>query len=402
MRRLMVLAILLCAGLATAGEKSERVLLYDFDTPFRIQEKSPGSVTAEVKTDADGARRLELAFKRDAKSGMAYVQPAIQNVLATKGPLMSGLSFDAKGDGSKTFGLIEIRTDDYTNIFQAVFPLVSKEWTRIEIPWEEFFQINDNVKDAALDLAKVSNFSFGSRADWGSCAYAVRPLYLADVAVPESPKAPEGSAELAKTAAKLAAGEGIKIVALGDSITFGAQVSREGRKGGLYFQVAAAKLGEAFTGVKIQTVNAGVSGDTIAEGIIRIGHQVAAENPDLVIVLLGANDAIYEFPDARVRRTMSLLIDKLRGSTDAEILLLGPAPISDKPGIPERYGKVYADIAAEKGLAYSDTSKVFAGMPAGTYKGAFADNVHWSEGGHQAVGEAVGKYLTSLLTKQPE
>ena len=95
------------------------------------------------------------------------------------------------------------------------------------------------------------------------------------------------------------------------------------------------------------------------------------EKPDLVLVLLGANDAIYTFTDKRVKHTMSILIDELLRTTDADILLLGPSPIADKPGIPERYGKIYREIAEEKGIAYFDLAPVFSALADEDYRRAF-------------------------------
>ena len=302
-----------------------------------------------------------------------------------------------KGDGTSTFGLVEIRSNDYVNIFQAVFPLTSTEWKEVSVRWDDFFQMNDNSKEAKIDWPNVNNFGFGSRAGWGSCNYAVDDITLAKIPARQAEKAPDGTARLEKTIAKIRAGEPVKIVALGDSITFGTKVPSEKRGSGLYFQVAAAGLEKQFQGAKVTTVNAGVGGDTIAEGIVRIGHQVAPERPDLVMVLLGANDAIYRFPDERVLSTMSILIDKLLETTSAEILLLGPGPCGEAPGVAEHYADVMAGLAAKKGVAYLSMSAAMGALSRADRATAFdGDNVHWSETGHKLMGRAVLDYIVGL------
>jgi lysophospholipase L1-like esterase len=129
---------------------------------------------------------------------------------------------------------------------------------------------------------------------------------------------------------------------------------------------------------------------------VRVGHEVAPANPQLVTVLLGANDAIYGFPESRERKALSKLIDELLVTTDAEILILGPTPITDKPGVPEAYDALYAKIAAAKRVAYLNLTPALGLLSKDDYKRAFADNVHWSEYGHKVLGKAVADYILEL------
>jgi len=396
-QKILSLAIVLCAA-SLAG--AETKMLLDFEqagaAKVRTNEASPGLLKASVEESPSGGHFLTLQFTRAPKGGYAYALLPVTDALSKSAADYDGVTFKVKGDGGAAFGCIEIRTDDYTNIFQAVFSLASTEWKEVGIRWDEFFQMNDNVAEAAIDWSKLNNFGFGSRAGWGSSSFSVDDLALAKLPPRARPQTPEGAARLAATIAKLARAESVKIVALGDSITFGTKIAEEDRPTALYFQVAARGLEEKFKGAKVAVVNAGVGGETVAEGIVRTGHEVAAESPDLVIVLLGANDAFYDFPDSRVRATMNVLIDKLLETTNAEILLLGPTPISDKPGVPERYDKLYADIAAERGIAYLDLTKVFRALPTEDFQAAYADNVHWSQAGHRAAGTAVSDFISAL------
>lgn len=74
------------------------------------------------------------------------------------------------------------------------------------------------------------------------------------------------------------------IVAFGDSLIQGAGATRSNLVDWL----------EAYTGHPI--INAGVSGDTADEALLRITNNVLAHNPSLVIILLGGNDILDQVP----------------------------------------------------------------------------------------------------------
>lgn len=388
---------MLTFALLAAAAAGESLVVEDFDGSdgggLRLRETVEGSVVFALEQDESGGRYLALDFERKENSGYAYVYLPITDGLSKSASEYDGISLRVRGDGSATFGLIEIRCDGYTNIFQAVFPLDCDEWRRVDIRWDEFFQINDGTREAAINWNDLNVFALGSRAMWGSCSYAIDDIALASIEPRPARKAYDGMSRLSHTVAKLNDGAELTLVALGDSITYGTKVPREERDSALYFARVAEGLAASFEGVSVKAVNAGRGGDSIAEGLVRIGHQVAACNGDLVMVYLGANDAFYDFPERRVRRTMSLLVDKLLETTDADILILGPTQIVGKPGKPESYGEIYSEIAREKGVAYLDLSDALAVLAEPDFDRALADNVHLSPYGHEVIAQAILEFI---------
>lgn len=78
---------------------------------------------------------------------------------------------------------------------------------------------------------------------------------------------------------------GSSIVCFGDSITFG------------YGVEAGDDYPKALSGmVKIPVVNAGIDGDTSAEGLIRLQTDVLERQPVLVIIEFGGNDFLRKIP----------------------------------------------------------------------------------------------------------
>jgi len=378
------------------------VMVADFDDGaqgVRVRESVEGSVRFRLVEDDERGGFLAVDFTRGENAGYAYVYLPITEALSKSAAVHDGISFMVKGDGSENFGMIEIRCDGYVNIFQAVFPLDCTQWRRVDLRWDEFFQINDGVREAEINWEALDVFALGSRAMWNSCSYAIDDVALASIEPRRPRPAREGMRDLAATVGKLKEGAALTMVALGDSITYGTKVPRAEREEALYFAQAARGLEKRFPGARVKAINAGRGGDTIAEGLLRIGHDVAARDPDLVTVYLGANDAFYDLTESRVRHTVWLLVDKLLETTDADILLLGPTQIAEKPGVPEAYGAVYAEIARERGVAFLDLSDVLSTLTEADFKRAFADNVHLSAYGHRVVGEAIVDFIVEKAAR---
>jgi acyl-CoA thioesterase-1 len=74
-------------------------------------------------------------------------------------------------------------------------------------------------------------------------------------------------------------------------------------------------------GIATRVVNAGVSGDTTAGGLARLDWALA-DKPDLVILALGANDALRGIDPSTVRENLDKMIEKIEVS-GAKLLLLG-------------------------------------------------------------------------------
>jgi acyl-CoA thioesterase I len=110
-------------------------------------------------------------------------------------------------------------------------------------------------------------------------------------------------------------GAPLKIVAFGDSLTSG---HRLGPKLA-YPAILATRLEE--TGLPYSVVNHGVSGDTTARALRRL-KSALAEQPQILIVALGANDGLTGVPVAQVRRNLEEIIETAQ-SRGVKVLLCG-------------------------------------------------------------------------------
>ncbi len=109
-----------------------------------------------------------------------------------------------------------------------------------------------------------------------------------------------------KTIAKLAAGESVRIAALGDSLTYGWMVEKG------YIDFLQDMLQAKYPAATIQFINRGIPGDTAEGGLRRLKEQVIDAHPDLVFVQFALNDAFIGCPLAEYEKNIALIIDRLQ------------------------------------------------------------------------------------------
>jgi acyl-CoA thioesterase-1 len=134
------------------------------------------------------------------------------------------------------------------------------------------------------------------------------------------------------------------IVAFGDSLTAGYGLPPEDA----FPARLEAQLKRHRPGLRV--VNAGVSGDTTSGGLARLGWALA-DKPDVVIVELGANDALRGIAPALTRANLDAILARLvkRGT---KVLLTG---MRAPPNLGRDYGAEFAaifpELAAKHGVA---------------------------------------------------
>ena len=124
---------------------------------------------------------------------------------------------------------------------------------------------------------------------------------------------------------------GDTIVCFGDSLTYGVGVSRE--------DTYPAYLSRMLK-TNIEVVNAGVVGDTAAEGLARLQRDVISKNPRLVIVFLGTNDFYQGVPYEQTHKEISEIVEQLVNFESMVVLVS-----FDNMRMNGIYKKGYAEIA---------------------------------------------------------
>lgn len=137
-----------------------------------------------------------------------------------------------------------------------------------------------------------------------------------------------------------------KILAFGDSLTAGYGLDQNK---GFTAQLQTA-LNEELDGRTVKVLNGGVSGDTTQGGLARLNWALA-DNPDLVIVELGANDGLRGLDPQLTRQNLDQILAGLK-QRGVKILLAG---MMAPPNLGAEYGRdfnaIYPDLAKKHDVA---------------------------------------------------
>lgn len=128
------------------------------------------------------------------------------------------------------------------------------------------------------------------------------------------------------------------ILAFGDSLTAGYNLPAE--------QAFPARLEAALKakGYEVRVTNAGVSGETTAGGLQRVAW-VVEQKPDLVILELGANDALRGLPPEEAKQNLDGILRELKAG-NIKVLLAGmKAPDNMGKRYVRAFDAMYRDLA---------------------------------------------------------
>lgn len=201
-----------------------------------------------------------------------------------------------------------------------------------------------------------------------------------------SPAASKAPAVLQETGASAAAGP--LVAFLGDSLTAGLGLPLD--------QAYPALLGQKMKqlGAPIRVLNAGVSGDTSAGGLRRLSW-ILAQRPAVVVVELGANDALRAQPPEEIERNLREIVSRARAA-GARVLLVGmQIPPNYGPDYTGRFAAIYPRLARELDVAL--VPFLLSGV-GGVSDLNQADGIHPTAEGHERVAATVAPYLLQLLT----
>ena len=179
------------------------------------------------------------------------------------------------------------------------------------------------------------------------------------------------------------------IVAFGDSLTAGLGVPET--------QAYPARLAARLRaeGYPYRVVNAGVSGDTTAGGLRRVDWALRLK-PEIVIVELGANDALRGQDLGSVRANLDQLVARFQ-SAGARVLLAG---MRLPPNYGQRYGgefqRMYQTVAQQRGAALMP---FFLDGVAGDPALNQADGIHPTAAGYRVIVDRLWPALHPLLRR---
>ena len=193
------------------------------------------------------------------------------------------------------------------------------------------------------------------------------------------------------------ASSGAVIVAYGDSIA------------------AAGKWQTEFTRLSGESViNSGVGGDTSADGLARFASAVSANDPDVVFIAFGTNDASKDMdryvPIENYKENLREMVRRVR-ALGARAVIVTPPPVVDAQyltrhdaapfeeyggpnGLVSLYAQAARDVAAEFGADVADVNAAFSGLD---FASLIADGVHPNDSGYALYGQTAYQAYTGTV-----
>jgi acyl-CoA thioesterase-1 len=171
------------------------------------------------------------------------------------------------------------------------------------------------------------------------------------------------------------------IVCLGDSITAGYSATVVGKED-------RSKSWPAFLQkkVNIPVINAGVSGDTTAQGLARVQEDVLSKNPRIVIIGLCGNDYFQGIPLATTKDNLQKIVNMVNDRKRKIYIISGLYP---------EWNEQVAN--AFNTLASSNNVELIDGIFDGVWGIHMGDDIHPNAKGYELIADHIFNALKPYL-----
>jgi lysophospholipase L1-like esterase len=197
---------------------------------------------------------------------------------------------------------------------------------------------------------------------------------------------------LPRSSARLKADDRIRIIAIGSSSTVGLWAMSPATT---YPEVMRRELAKLRPNVRIEVINSGRLGETIARTVARFERDVVARRPELVVWQLGTNDVAWGGRADGLKDQVVKGVRTLKGSgADVILMDLQYAPMVLASSHYAIMQTVIADVARQERVGLFPRfalmrRSVEAGLPSGAL--VSWDGLHNSAAGYDCIGRALAR-----------
>jgi lysophospholipase L1-like esterase len=393
------LSLLALTCLGADAPPSGRVI-FDMNTvshppgEFAEGDRKVKAGTAELM-DGKVGRAVRFTFVEGARGG--FMTGRVRD--ASDWNAADGFSFWVKGDGSSSWGGIElIDRDDFSLRYGYCFPIDSTEWRRIVVPWRDVIpELSGPLVDAngGMPPHRFGYLSFGKWYYWRDYpaeSFAIDQVALEPKIAPDAPPADAPALDLSRLREKLRNHQPITIVTMGDSLT---DEHHWSNRQVVWHRLLAEALRQKY-GVEAKVVNPAIGGTTLSQNLILMPRwSKDAPSPDLVTVWFGGNDYDSGVRRPRFGEYLRLAVDRIRRQTQgrADVLLMTTCPSHGRWDANVELEQAVRDVAAEKHTGLADVAAAF--RKAGNADAALGagywvdDKIHLGPKGHALTRDTV-------------
>jgi lysophospholipase L1-like esterase len=390
--------ILICLSTLASARAADGPLLDSMD---EVRFRSPKEKGKAELVEGKVGKAVRFSFDKDARG--VFFTSALRGSAAWD--RAAGISFWVKGDGSDSCGGLElIYDDDFAVRYDFVFPIKSKEWVKVVVPWRDFVPVLPGAKSRPLDPEKgnkpsrISALWVGRWWYWGdypSHSFAIDEIRLEEKIDADTTDYRPKESPLARTLTKLKAGKPVTIVTMGDSLTdFRHWANRE-----TSWPVLVKKQLEAKHKSEVTIINPAIGGTELRQNVALIPRWLAkAPEPDLVTICFGGNDWGSGMRGEQFQETCSDAIDRVRRATKgkADVLLLTTVPSVERWTTMAELAEACRKAARDRHAGLGDVEKAFHEAGKKNKDSLFVrDKTHLGPAGHALTARTVLEAIES-------
>ena len=389
---------ILCASLLTVAAFAEERVVDDFrnfeEKNWKTFQNGKVEKTADsVRIQTSGAgwvtRNLPQSWKERRDWDRKY----------------NGVAFKVKGCGSDDYSSISLVLD-YNLPFRWYFPLKNTEWQEYRVHFGDFtpanrFALHISSSPGNLPISALCGVTFGdiwkithNNARRKPLSFEVADFRLISDAEPRFEIGKYQVASLDNVKKRMKAGEKVKILCLGDSITAGTGLKRP--DGTRWADVAGQLLLEKYGFQGVTTKSFAVGGAHSWDVVAWLNRDFE-EIPDLVTFMCGYNDFSCGMHPEVYRNFLTLLIGRITALSQGKtaIVLFTPIPgCGPRYNAHDRYAQTVREVAEKYGVACFDLNAVFKkAFTLQTIGNAFNDMAHPNQAGHRLIAEKLAEFL---------
>lgn len=400
---------LLAAIVAFAAAAASAQTILDMDTvrhkpqPVVINPKTKEKAPCATVELAEGkfGKAVKFSFIEGARGGFCTAWKRA----GAEWDEADGISFWVKGDGSDSWGGIElIDHQDYALRYAYCFPIDSTEWKKITVPWHEL--IPEHPKAARIDPKtgyKPSGFAnvwFGKWwywRDYPAHSFTIDQIQL-EKTIPMVELETGGIPGVSRFLAKLKARKPVTIVTMGDSLS---DKRHWANRQTLWSEMLAKSLEKKY-GSKVTLVNPAIGGTHLTANLVLMPRWLKhTPEPDLITVWFGYNDWSGGMRGDAFTDRLRLAVEHIRTKTSAgsDVLLMTTCPAKDRWHTMDELADAVRTVAREKKTGLADVAAEFHKVQGDDADLALKlkywawDKTHLGPKGHQLTRDVVLKAI---------
>ncbi len=317
----------------------------------------------------------------------------------------NGIAFKVKGNGSDDYAPINIMVD-WSLTFRWYFPLKKTDWQEYRIHFNDFvpagcYALEISTAPGNLGISAFKGIYLGDRWTIGHnnakrqpVSFEIADIRLITDAKPVYELKKYQTASWENVKKRMKAGEKVKILCLGDSITAGTALPHP--DGTRYADVTGELLRTKY-GCKGVTSKSYAVGGADSWDVVGWLQRDFDEIPDLVTFMCGYNDYSNGMAPEVYRKFLEMFIDRVTALSKGKtaVVLFTPIPgCGPRFNAHDKYAKIVRDVAKEYGVGCFDANAVFKKkFTVETMDRVFRDMAHPGPEGHRVIAENLAEFL---------